>query len=101
MNVKGEPFGRNINNRETSKYFHKVNDLFEDVKTGGKAWWSIVKRLYGEKMQSTVSTFIEGVRQIGSDAQEKAEMLNEYFAIRVSSMICLHRSVVILLFRMM
>ena len=50
----------------------------QDVTTGVKAWWSIVKGLYGEKVQSTVSTLIEGVRQV-TNAREKAEILNEYF----------------------
>ena len=37
-----------------------------------------MKGLYGERMQSTVSTLIEGARQV-TDAREKAEILNEYF----------------------
>ena len=61
-----------------AKYFHKVNAKLQDVTTGVKAWWSIVKGLYGEKVQSTVSTLIEGVRQV-TNAREKAEILNEYF----------------------
>ena len=66
--------------KNKAKYFHKVNAKLQDVTTGVKAWWSIVKRFYGEKMQSTVSTLIEGVRQV-TNAQEKAEILNEYFKI--------------------
>jgi len=40
-------------------YFHKVNAKLQDVATSVKAWWSIVKRFYGEKIQSTASTLIE------------------------------------------
>ena len=64
--------------KNKAKYFHKVNAKLQDVTTGVKAWWSIVKGLYGEKVQSTVSTLIEGVRQV-TNAQEKAEILNEHF----------------------
>ena len=49
----------------------------QDVTTGVKAWWSIAKGFYDEKMQSSASTLIEGVRQ-AADALEKAEILNEY-----------------------
>ena len=37
-----------------------------------------MKGFYGEKMQYSVSTVIEGVRQV-TDAREKAVILNEYF----------------------
>ena len=62
--------------KNKAKYFYKVNAKLQDVTTGVKAWWSIVKGLYGEKVQSTVSTLIEGVRQV-TNAREKAEILNE------------------------
>ena len=37
-----------------------------------------MKGFYGKKVQHSVSTVIEGVRQV-SDAREKAAIFNEYF----------------------
>ena len=37
-----------------------------------------MKGFYGEKMQYSVSTVIEGVRQV-TEAREKVVILNEYF----------------------
>ena len=64
--------------KNKAKFFHKVNAKLQDVTTGVKAWWSIVKGLYGEKVQATVSTLIGGVRQV-TDAREKTEILHKIF----------------------
>ena len=43
-----------------------------------KKWWGIVKSLYGQKVQTTVPTLVEGANMI-CDATDKAELMNEFF----------------------
>lgn len=62
-----------------ARYFADLNEKLQDPKIGPKRWWGIIKSLYGNKMQSTVSTLLEGDRVI-TDAKEKATLFNEFFS---------------------
>ena len=52
------------------QYYAKLNNKLQDPNTSSKKWWGIVKSLYGQKLQTTVPTLVEGPNMI-CDAKEK------------------------------
>ena len=61
------------------RYFANLNEKLQDTKIGPKRCWGIVKSLYGNKIQSTIPTLLEGDSLI-TDTKEKATLFNDYFS---------------------
>jgi hypothetical protein len=59
-------------------YYDTLNAKLQNPKIGPKKWWSIVKSLYGSKIQCSTPTLIEN-NCLVSDAKEKAALFNDYF----------------------
>jgi hypothetical protein len=59
-------------------YYDTLNAKLQNPKIGPKKWWSIVKSLYGSKIQCSTPTLIEN-NCLVPDAKEKAALFNDYF----------------------
>lgn len=59
-------------------YYLKLNRNLSDPLLCKKKWWSIVKSLYSNKVQTSIPSIKDNSSTI-SDAKQKAAILNEYF----------------------
>jgi len=61
-----------------ANYYLKLNRNLSDPLLCKKKWWSTVKSLYSNKIQTSIPSIKENLSII-SDAKQKAAILNEYF----------------------
>ena len=51
----------------------------QDPLLGAKKWWGLIKQFYGNTIQTTVPSLLEGDCLV-TDSKDKATLLNDYFS---------------------
>ena len=56
-----------------------MNNKLQDPLLGAKKWWGLIKQFYGNTIQTTVPSLLEGDCPV-TDSKDKATLLNDYFS---------------------
>ena len=72
-------FTTSLIRRRKKSYYSNLNNKLPDPLMGAKKWWGLIKQFYGNTIQTTVPSLLEGDCLV-TDSKDKATLLNDYFS---------------------